>query len=414
MSNTEKTRLLLLLTSTAGGVGLNAYYLARGLPRDEFDVTIAYGPGYPLDAAIERLDVPVVHLSLSRKLSPWANARGFLQVYGLLRRQPFDMIVTQCSMAGLVGRVAGRLAGVPHRLFVTQLFACHTEQPLLKRSLYRLVERGLDRLTTHYVAVCEGSRRFGVQSGIMAPDKVTVIHNSVALDKLHTTRSPEEVCARLGLDPCRPIVGTALRFEPQKGLVFLLRAATVVKRELPGVQFLIAGDGPMRDDLHALATSLELDRTVHFIGWRDDLPDILQCMDVFCHPTLWEQLPHMVLEALALRRPVVATAVDGVPEIVLHDETGLLVPPRDPAALAAAVLDLLRDPDRARRLGEAGRRLVEERFTADKMVESYAGLFRRLSANGQDRAAGFCVKSTGKVTHLRAGQSDLPRSDSLQ
>ena len=129
----ERIKLLLLLTSTAGGAGTHLYNLASHLSRSEFDVTVAYGSGYPLDQAIEGIGVPVVHLSISRRISPWTNLRGMYQLYRLLKTERFDVMCIGCSVAGFLGRLAGWAAGVPCRVFLIHVFASHPHQSPIKQ-----------------------------------------------------------------------------------------------------------------------------------------------------------------------------------------------------------------------------------------------------------------------------------------
>ncbi|MCP5150458.1 MAG: glycosyltransferase family 4 protein [Ectothiorhodospiraceae bacterium] len=366
---TRRWRILVLITSTAGGAGLHAYYVARDLPRDRYDVTVAYGPGYPLDRRFAELDVPVVELSLSRQLSPWRNLRGLVEVWRLMRERRFDIVLMETSMAGFVGRVAGALTGVAVRVLVVQVYASRPFQNPVKRALYRLVERAVDPLTTRYIAVSEATRRYGVDTGIFAGDRADVVYNAVTLED----KVPGDVAAArawLGARPDAHLIGTLSRCEAQKGLDHMLRAAAIVCRQRPEVQFVIVGDGPLRAELEALRASLGLDESaVLFAGWRDDIVRALSAMDVFALSSLWEQAPLAVVEAMAMRLPVVATAVDGTPELVADGETGLLVPPADHDELARALLALVDDRERARRMGAAGRLRAEASFGLRHMVE---------------------------------------------
>ncbi|MAE64874.1 MAG: glycosyl transferase family 1 [Phycisphaeraceae bacterium] len=380
-SGPRRRRMLLLLTSTAGGVGLHALYLARDLSRERFDLTVAFGPGYPLDDAFDRLGVPVERLSISRRLNPWVNLRGFVQVIRLMRRHRYDIVCMQQSIASFMGRVAAGLAGVPVRIVIVQVYASHPHQHPIKRGIFRLVERALDALTTRYVAVAESTRRFGVHSRIMKPDKVLVIHNATDLGVTPGGDRDDQRRA-LGVDGVAPVIVTVGRFERQKGLSDLLEGAAEVRRRGVTARFLIVGDGPLRADLERRARDLELSESVRFTGWRDDVPRVLAASDVFCLSSLWEQFPFVILEAMAMSLPVVATSVDGNPEAVVDGETGLLVPPRDPRSLADALVVLARDLPRAARMGRAGRRRVEERFGVERMIRSYEDMFQAACHDG--------------------------------
>lgn len=373
-----KAKVLLVLTSSAGGAGEQAYQLTRDISRDEFDVTVAFGRGYPLDDDFERSGTRVLYLSLSRQLDPLVNFRGMWQLFRLMRRERYDVVCTSCSIAGFVGRIAAALAGVPTRIHIIQVYASRPFQPAPRKTFFRWVEKALDHVTTRYVAVSGAVKQYGVDTGIMAAEKVDVIYNAAEL------RDPEEgardrVRRELDLDPAGPVIGTLGRFEPQKGLEYFLRAATLVRAARPAAQFLIVGDGPLEQELRALVGELGLEDAVRFSGWRRDVPDVLAALDVFCLASLWETFGIVLAEAMLAELPVVATAVDGIPEVVADGHTGFLVPPRDAEALADKLLQLLDDPDQAQRMGRAGRKRSLEKFSVASMVTGYERFLRALA-----------------------------------
>ena len=370
----HRIKVFLLLTSTAGGAGLQTYYLAKFLPELGFDVTVGFGPGYPLDSDFDELGLPIHRFSISRKISPLTNTRGFFELLVFLRHHQFDIICTACSIAGLLGRVAGWFARVPVRIMVLHLYASHAQQSWYKRVFFHAVEKALDPLTTRYVAVSEAGKAFGVKNRLMSPDKVQVIVNAVEMHDRHTSKA--QARADLGLDPDGLVVGTLSRCEPQKGLFFLLQSAEMVCKARPNVQFLVAGDGPLLDQLKTEATRLGLGDAVRLVGWRSDTARVLSAMDVFCLSSLWEQAPMSLLEAMSVGLPVVATRVGGVSEMVDEGHTGLLVKPQDATALANALTVLLTDDSLRCRMGKAGRRRVEAEFAIDEMVRRYGDLFR--------------------------------------
>lgn len=376
----ERVRLLLLLTSTAGGCGLHGLQLAKGLPRDRFDLTVAFGPGYPLDAEFMKLDVPVHVLSIARTISPMTNLRGLWQVWRLCRRKKFDIICIEASMGGLIGRIAAWAARVRARVMVLQVFASYPERGRLRTAVFRAVERGLDRLTTRYIAVSEAMKRIGTERRIINPSRTQVIYNSVEI--VDPLSRDEAFRAALGLRPGTKVVTTAGRCEPQKAFDDFLRMASIVSARRSDTEFLLVGDGPELERLKSLAHELGLDGVVRFTGWRSDILRVLAHSDVFCMSTLWESFCIVLAEAGLMGVPVVATRIDAIPEVVEDGVTGLLTPPRDPASLARAVISLLDDPIRAREMGAAGRARVIERFSTDEMVRSYADA---LESHARDR-----------------------------
>lgn len=385
-SSSRRIRLLLLLTSTAGGAGQQNYFLAQRLSRARFDLTVAFGPGYPLDREFAKLDVPVRHVSMSRRISPLVNLRGFFQIWRLIRRGDYDIVCTSCSIAGLIGRVTAALEGVPNRVHVLHVYASRPYQNELKRQVFRVIERLLDLVTTRYVAVSQAAMRHGVDNGILRPEKVDVIFNGVERPEVGG-RSSGAMRRELSLREGTRVVGTLGRYETQKGLRYLLEAVPLVLRRRPNTEFLLVGDGPLREELESLARDLGIERAVHFTGWRDDVPDVLRVMDVFCLASLWETFGLVLAEAMLASLPVVATRVDAIPEVTADGETGILVAPRDPHALASGVLRLLEDPDLARRMGAAGFRRASEMFSLETMVREYERCFEGLAGRRTREAA---------------------------
>ncbi len=366
-----RIKTLLLVTSTAGGAGLHTYYLARHLPRATFDLTVAFGPGYPLDAKFADLDVPVVHLALARSLAPVANLRAAWQLWRLMRRERFDLVCAACSIAGALGRLAAWATGVPRRVFILHAYASQPNQSRLARTIYRGVERALDRLTTHYYAVSDATRRFGVEHGLFAADKVTVIPNGIPVPP-PPTEERAAIRSALGIPVGAPLIVTAGRLEAQKGLPHLLDAFALVRRELPAARLLIVGDGPERSALVAQADRLGVRDVLHLPGWRSDVPRLIHAGDVFCLASLWESFGLVLVEAMAMCRPVVASRVDGIPEVVVDGETGLLVPPAQPRPLAEALAKVLRDPTLAERLGRAGRLRAAAQFALEPLIARFS------------------------------------------
>ncbi len=169
-------------------------------------------------------------------------------------------------------------------------------------------------------------------------------------------------------------------FYPTKGLSFFIRAVPYVQSVFPESSFVIVGDGQLRPELERLTAELGLNRWVLFLGQRDDVPQILPLFDVFVLPSVKEGLPFALLEALGAARPVVATTVGGVPEVILDGQTGFLVPASDPEALGRAIIALLQNPQQAHAMGEAGRKRVQEHFSVEHMVTDTEEAYRNLLA----------------------------------
>ncbi|HEU4370454.1 MAG TPA: glycosyltransferase family 4 protein [Methylomirabilota bacterium] len=242
-----------------------------------------------------------------------------------------------------------------------------------------LPDRLISRLVDRVIAVSEAARTFLIRGKGYPGAKVTVVPNGRDLSVFQPGHAREAARKELGLDRAVPLVGVVGRLEAQKGHAHLLDAWPAVMRELPDARLLLVGDGSLRGALEAQARARGVGDAVIFAGFRADVPRMLDALDVLCLPSLYEGMPLTAIEASAMARPVVATAVDGTPEVVRDGRTGRLVPPADPPALARALLELLRDPDGARRMGEAGRRWARLRFDLDRQVAATARVYRSVA-----------------------------------
>jgi glycosyltransferase involved in cell wall biosynthesis len=275
------------------------------------------------------------------------------------------------------GLVAAVLARVP-AVVATQHF--FLESPLSFSGYVQ--QRALGAAVGRYIAV-SGYVQQGLHETFRWPlSKIVVVPNGIDASRLRC--EPDAALrAILSHDGTRPVVLTTARLVPAKGLVCLLEAV----RTLPQVHVVIAGDGPQRDELMTRARDLGLADRVDFLGQRDDVPQLLACSDIVASPSFNEGFPLAVLEAMAAEKPIVATRVGGTREAIVDGHSGLLIPPGDPAALAAAVGRLLNDPSLAARLARAARARVEESFSSTRMVEQVTDVYEELLLRSSPCAA---------------------------
>ena len=306
-----------------------------------------------------------------------------------LRQHPVDIVHTHRYKDTILGALAAKWTGVRH--VVRTMHGLSEPLAGWTRAKFQAYEV-LDKLTLWCAAdrIIAVSRRMAdtLKTSGYKPASVTYIHNGVALSQLRPTRSREEVRRELGITPRTILIGTAGRLSPVKAHDCLLRAAKLILREERHAKFLIVGDGPLRGELIALAEQLGVRHECLFPGARADVYDLIAAMDVFVLPSLAEGIPMALLEAMALGRPVVATAVGGVPEIVTHRSNGLLIDPGDEAALATACLDLAVDRTRAQAIGGCARETIEEAFSHETNGRAVVETYREIVSAPATRAAG--------------------------
>lgn len=280
-----------------------------------------------------------------------------------------DVIHTHDDRAHLYGTFAGRLARVPCLIHTR-----HGRSPNLSRR-QKLLVNAASRLLDHFVCVSEDIARLAVQHGVRA-DRVRSICNGIDVQRF----------AYHGPQPEGPAVLVA-RLSPEKDIETLLRAVELVVRQAPAFRLEIAGDGPCMAPLRQTSSALGLDDHVRFLGQVRDVPALLARAKLFVLSSLTEGISLTLLEAMASGLPIVATRVGGNPEVVADAETGLLVPPQNPPALADALLRFHRDRDACLRLGAAGRRRVEANFDIRRMVAEYERLYPEVNVLNVARLA---------------------------
>ncbi len=360
-----RPRVLLLITLAETG-GAQAYVaaLAQALAR-EYDVVVAAGGDGFLGEASRRAGVRYVSLRhLRRPLHPLHDALALGELFLLFRRERPLVLHANSSKAGILGRLAGLAARVPVRLFTVHGWAFKAHEGRASTA-YLWADRAMSPLTTTTICVAHGERDAGLRARTCRPARTVVIHNGVPLDRPRRSPGPAS----------RPATIVSVgRLRAPKDFVTLVRAMAALE---PGsARLRIAGDGPERAALAAEVGRLGLDESVELLGTRTDVPELLAGADVFVLASDSEGLPMSVLEAMAAGLPVVASAVGGVPELVRDGETGVLVPPRDSAALARALAPIVGDPELRDRLGDAGRRRVEREFSLARFEREHLELYR--------------------------------------
>jgi glycosyltransferase involved in cell wall biosynthesis len=377
---------VLLFTNSVvrGGVEEHMLTLLRGLSREHFRLHLGCTP-----QLAERLggdvpaDVEVVPVGLRspRDVSPAVRFTHFL------RRRRIDIIHSHQFRASLVASPLAWLCRVPVVIETPHLREWWRQGFFTSRFV---VDRLVGRFVDHYIANCQANARYLVEEKGLPAGKIVLIYNGSRVRELDPDRAvPAGVRERLGFGTDDPVLVVLGRLEPQKGHTILLDALAQVHPEFPTIRLVCLGDGSLRSELEAKSRQLGLETNVRFVGFQSNVADWLALADFTVLPSWFEGMPLAPIESLAAGRPVVATAVDGTPEVVLDGRTGFTVPPGDPDRLAEAIACLLRDGELRRRLGRAGRQLVERRFNDEHMVRACESFYLRAwDARRRGRRAG--------------------------
>ncbi len=378
-----KIRVLHLHTlDLATGSGLNTLATLRGLREAGFDAELACGdPGGDarerLSAVAQRSGVPVFRLRhLGRRIDPARDARGLAEIARLIRRRGARVVHTHNSKAGLLGRLAARIAGVPAVVHTVHGWAFDQAGSATARSLYRILERGAACLAHRTIVVSRALEASAEAAGIPGASRRTVLYSGVDLDAFRGARRDGALRARLGADDRTFLVGQVARIWEGKGHDTLLDAFARLHRECPRARLAIVGDGPGRLALERRVASTGLSPFVTFTGHREDVAAVTAQLDAATLLSRYEGMGRVVLEALAAGVPVVASRTGGIGELVVEGESAFLVPPGDAAAVAAALGRMACDAGLRARMARAARNGVDARFDAARMVDRIAEIYR--------------------------------------
>ncbi|OGO42530.1 MAG: hypothetical protein A2W36_03970 [Chloroflexi bacterium RBG_16_58_14] len=322
---------------------------------------------------------PLVNLNIcppGGRTNPLRTFSGLPRIYRFLRNHRFDIIETFSHYANLLVLPLAWMASVPVR--VGSHHGREANFPNLLNRLHSFIISS--SITTCMVAVSQQVSSYAALEENIREDKIIVIPNGIqaADNRLLAPSQPVALRAELGLQPGAHLVCSVGYLTEQKGHRFLLEAIPLVIQKYPGTIFAIAGDGPLLKELKGQAEALNLAGAVIFLGNHSNVADLLSLADIFVLPSLWEGLPIALLEAMGAGVAVVASQVDGVEELIVDNQTGLLVPPSDSQALSQAILRLLEEPEFRVNLGQQGKWLVEKEFNQDQMCNLYRNLFENL------------------------------------
>lgn len=378
MRYTDLVRILHLVASSRGGGAAHVRDLALGLPRDRFHSTVAV----PLDGGNV---VPADFIAAGIEFVPVDIASGFAwpevrRIRRLLQTGDFCLLHVHGARAALYGRLAAAILGRrrPRVVFSIHGFATPF-YPFTKRTAYLWLERVLQRITDRTICVAQAEASLFLSFGLTARERTFVLPYGIDVGRFATPP--------LGIDRLReelgvgqgPVVLTVCRLNVPRDFDSLLSAFCKVRVEFPSAHLLIVGDGPQRAEVGAHIHRLGLPDYAHITGFRDDVPALMALADVYVLTSYgWEGYPISTLEAQAAGVPVVVTDAGGSAEAVHHGETGIVVPIRQPGALAGEILRLLRDPALRQRMGEAGRKRAQIEFTRTRMVEQISTVYEEL------------------------------------
>jgi glycosyltransferase involved in cell wall biosynthesis len=326
--------------------------------------------------AVRQHGLGLVNLDvIRREIRPVWDLGGLVRLSRFLRREPYRIVHTHTSKAGFVGRLAARLAGVPAIVHTVHGFAFHEESPVHIRRFYSTLERLASRWCDRIVSVSEFHRSWAIELGMCTPGQVIAIPNGIAEVARNREAGRAELRREMGAEQDDMVILSMARLAADKGLEYLIEAAAILPETARRVRIVIAGDGPERERLEQLAGHLGVTQRVRFLGFREDVGDLLAASDLVVLPSLREGLSIALLEAMAAGKPIIATNIGSQREVASHAYMARLVRPADARALSEAIAQLSGDEALMARLGRTARAVYENCYTEDRMLHSYKQLY---------------------------------------
>jgi glycosyltransferase involved in cell wall biosynthesis len=340
----------------------------------EFYVCVLLEPGF-LNDEVSKLGIE--HTSLNMK-GYW-DLTAWWKLYQFAKGKQIDLIRTYGLKAHIIGRIVGRILGIP-----VNITSVRNTDPW-RKWYHAFLDFLTSRLTDLYISNSEAGRIATHRREHIPLSKIITIPNGIDLtncvpriSQMPGTSGSDMYRQEFGIPPTTHIIGIVANLRKQKGHKTIVDALPLIQEKIPDIVCLFVGEDLLDGEIQRYVRARHLERTVIFTGFRQDIPELLSIFDVFLLPSLWEGIPRAVLEAMALKKPVVVTAVGGIPEIVEPDRTGIFVPPENPKALAAAVVFLLNNPDIAVKMGQAGYEKVQRCFSLESVVAKTEEVYDRL------------------------------------
>jgi glycosyltransferase involved in cell wall biosynthesis len=366
--------------SVISGSGLNVLDTVKRLKEKGYKVEFASSPeGGSLIDEVASFGITVRPLRyLGREVNILKDPLALFELMLLIRRQRYDIVHTHNSKAGFIGRIAARIAGVPVVIHTIHGFSFHEYERPPFRILYVLLERLAAKFSDALITVSTPLKEWGLRLGIGKDAQYRVIPDGIDIERFKVNTDSGIKRSELGIAADDLAVGLVAKLWDGKGHHTLIKAMPDIIKEVPRVKFIFVGEGYLRRNLENQVTTLGLKDSVLFTGFRKDIPEITSIFDLAVLPSFFEGLGRSLLEAMVLSKPVVATNVGGIPEVVKDNLNGFLVPPGDARALAEAIIHLLKNKELRRRMGEEGRKQIDERFSTKKMVDNIEGVYRQI------------------------------------
>ena len=378
----SKIKILHVITHLPiGGAQDNTLYTVELLDKEKYDISLCCNLDGELVErakkieAIKLFDIPF----LCREVSPYRDIRAFLSLYKLFKEEDFTIIHTHSSKAGLLARLAAVLNKTPIVIHTIHGFAFNDFMNIFKKNFFIYLEKLLAKWTDVLITVSNLNKKKIIDLNIAQENKIKNIYSGIDLS-LFTNKKNDDFRKELNLQNNHLLLGSVGRLSDQKDPITMIEAFGIISKPFPNAHLALVGDGELKGKILEKIDQLKLDGKVHLTGNKNNPWSVYHSMDLFIMSSIYEGLGRSITEALSCGVPVVCTDVEGVPEIVRDNITGILVPPKDSNKLADGITRTLNEMETAKKMAEEGRRFVKDNFDVNKMVNDIDSLYNTLTS----------------------------------
>lgn len=382
---TKKIKVLHTITRLiVGGAQENTILTAQLLDNNKYDVEVVSGIQLGAEGSLfeeaKKRNVEVTKFSnLVREISPLKDLIHLFEMIFFLYKKNYHIIHTHSSKAGIIHRIAAKIANVPITIHTVHGWSFHDELSSFSKKFYILLEKICSTFTDKIITVTDYDIKKGLTENIGKSEQYSTIHSSIEIERYKTpSKSKLKIIKELGINKNNIIVGTVSRMSAQKAPIDFMKAAKIICQKYPNTQFLFVGDGELRNEVENYIIQNGLVDKIILSGLRYDVPDLLHVMDIFILSSLWEGLPRVFSQAMAAKLPIVATKVNGAPEAIEEGENGFLVSPGKPQEMADKIEILLENEKLRKKMGEKGYRIVDSAFNVVNMVKNIEVVYEEL------------------------------------
>lgn len=360
------------------GSGINTFLSMKGIHGKEFKVDLACAPGGRLVEMVRTHGMNVI--TFKNMVQPLHPLKDLLITFGLfayLRKNKYQIVHTHNSKAGFVGRLAAKIAGVPVIIHTVHGFAFHDQEPFWRRALFRNLERLASNWCDKIIFISQPLIDWALKERICRADKIVKIYSGIDLKHFSPMSYQEEnrLRKKWNIDKKERAIGIVSKLWEGKGHDVLINAFNIVKHNHNNLKLVIVGEGYLENELKKKVQDLGIEDSVIFTGFQSNVAEILACIDISVLPSYFEGMGRVILEAMAMEKPVIASNVGGIPELVKNDINGILMSPGDVDGLAKGLNRLLNNEDLARTMGKNGREMIKDMFSSETMVSRIRNLY---------------------------------------